>query len=215
MMITSEQMLKIEENGHKMGFLKKLMMENAGSSTAKIIVQKFHDVHLKKILIFAGLGNNGGDAFVVARHLSGYGADISIILLGENTQIKTEESKSNWLLLNKMKSSIKIIHNNSYLNLMPDIIIDGIFGTGISGNIREPHYSAINFINNSHAFIISVDIPSGLDPNTGNTYNICVKPAITVTFHKLKTGMNNKDNLCGKIYVEKIGIPLEAETDVL
>ena len=101
------------------------------------------------------------------------------------------------------------------LDFKEDIIIDGILGTGISGNIREPYASAIQYINNSKAFKLAVDVPSGLDPDSGDTSNIFVNANITITFHKMKIGMPKRKDLCGEIFVEKIGIPPEAEVGVV
>lgn len=215
MEISVEQMMHIENNSHQMGFLKKFMMENAGAAAVKKLSEKFTDLSSKDVLIFAGLGNNGGDAFVMARHLAGYGTKVQVILLGDSDKIKTEESKWNWSLLEKM-SSVKLeTGSQNKFNYNPDIIIDGILGTGISGDVREPYASAIDFINKSNAFKLSVDVPSGLDPDTGNTANKYVKADVTVTFHKMKVGMSKRKDLCGEIFVEKIGIPPEAERDVL
>lgn len=212
--ITVEQMMTIENNGHAMGFLKKFMMENAGAAAVKRLAENFPNLSSKRIMVFAGLGNNGGDSLVMARHLAGYGSNVTVVLLGEPSKIKTEESRWNWDLLTKMKS-VKLVHPSiNELNSV-DIIIDGILGTGISGDIREPYFSTIQMINNSKAFKLSVDVPSGLDPNTGKTSNIFVKADITVTFHKMKIGMPKRDDICGKIFVEKIGIPPEAEVGVL
>ena len=112
--------------------------------------------------------------------------------------------------------SVKLISGtDSNFDFEADIIIDGILGTGISGQIREPYSSAINFINNSNTYKLAVDVPSGLDPDTGNTANIVVKANLTVTFHKMKKGMQKRNDLCGEIIVEKIGIPQEAEEGVL
>jgi len=215
MEISVEQMMQIENNSHQMGFLKKFMMENAGAAVVKKLSEKFTDLSSKNVLIFAGLGNNGGDAFVMARHLAGYGSKVQVILLGNPDKIKTEESKWNWTLLEKM-SSVKLeTGSQNKFNYNPDIIIDGILGTGISGDVKEPYASAIDFINKSNAFKLSVDVPSGLDPDTGNTANKYVKADATVTFHKMKVGMSKRKDLCGEIFVEKIGIPPEAERDVL
>ena len=215
MEITVKQMMQIENNGHEMGFLKKFMMENAGSAAAKKLAEKFNDLTSKNVLVFAGLGNNGGDGLVIARHLAGYDAKVKVVLLGNPEKIKTEESQWNWNLLEKMPSIELMSGGNPDFNHIPDIIVDGILGTGISGEIREPYASAIQFINNSNAFILSVDVPSGLDPDTGDTANICVKADVTVTFHKMKVGMPKRNDLCGKIFVEKIGIPPEAENQIL
>ena len=217
MCITVEQMMQIEENGHQMGFLRKFMMENAGAASVKKLVEKFGDVKLKNVLVFAGLGNNGGDGLVIARHLAGYGLSITVFLLGEPDNIRSEECSWNWNLLKKMKSvklltDVNLEHLN---NLEFDIIIDGILGTGISGEIREPQASAITFINKSNAFKLSVDVPSGVDPDTGNKNSPHVIADITVTFHRMKVGMPKAKDVCGEIFVEKIGIPLEAEIGVL
>ncbi|MGI0063494.1 MAG: NAD(P)H-hydrate epimerase [Nitrosopumilaceae archaeon] len=215
MEITIKQMMQIEENGHQMGFLRKFMMENAGASAVRRLEEKFDNLSAKNILVFAGLGNNGGDALVMARHLAGRGSKVTIVLLGLPEKIKTEESRWNWQLLEKM-SSIKLITGTKIdFEYTADIIIDGILGTGISGTIGEPYASAIKFINESTAFKLAVDVPSGLDPDTGNTSNIYVKADVTITFHKMKIGMPKRKDLCGQIFVEKIGIPPEAEVGVL
>ena len=213
--ITVKQMMQIEENGHRMGFLRKFMMENAGASAVRRLQEKFENLSSKNILVFAGLGNNGGDAFVIARHLAGYGSKVTVVLLGLPEKIKTEESSWNWQLIKKM-NSIKLITSEK-VSFKPtaDIIIDGILGTGISGTIREPYASAIKVINDTPAFKLAVDVPSGLDPDTGNTSNIYVKADVTITFHKMKIGMPKRKDLCGQIFVEKIGIPPEAEEGVL
>jgi len=198
-----------------MGFLRKFMMENAGAAAVRRLVDKVGDVSSKKVLVFAGLGNNGGDALVISRHLAGYGAAVTLVLLGSQDKIKTEESRWNWQLLEKMSSVKLIIGEQLQYNFDADVIVDGIIGTGIAGTIREPYASAISFINKSKAFKLAVDVPSGLDPDTGNTANICVKADITVTFHKMKIGMPKRTDMCGQIFVEKIGIPPEAEVGVL
>jgi len=216
MEITVKQMMQIEENGHQMGFPRKLMMENAGAITAKHLLEKYPDLNEKKVTVFAGLGNNGGDAFVIARHLAGFGCRPTVILLGSPSKIKTEESASNWKLLEKMNSvNLVITSDPSQIILDADIIVDGILGTGVSGKIREPYSTAIDLINKYHCFKIAVDIPSGLDPDSGVVIDKCVKADVTVTYHKMKIGMPKRMEMCGEILVEKIGIPPEAEVGVL
>ena len=166
MEITVKQMMQIEENGHQMGFLRKFMMENAGAASVKCLAKKFSDLSSKKITVFAGLGNNGGDAMVMARHLAGYGANIIVVVLGDPQKIKTEESRWNFEIIKKMTLVKLVTGETPTLDFKEDIIIDGILGTGISGNIREPYASAIQYINNSKAFKLAVDVPSGLDPDS-------------------------------------------------
>ena len=140
--------------------------------------------------------------------------------MGESDNIRSEECSWNWSLLRKMKS-VKLL---TAPNLVEDlwyfqddsIIIDGILGTGISGEIREPHASAIEFINRRvWGGVVAVDVPSGLNPDTGETNKLCVNANMTVTFHRMKVGMPKRKDVCGEIFVEKIGIPPEAEIGVL
>ena len=209
MEITVDQMYQIENKGHDMGFLKKFMMENAGAAAVRRLLTKFDNIKSKNILIFVGLGNNGGDGLVMARHLAGYGSNVTVMLLGDPEKIKTEESNWNWSILQKMPSITLVSGNSLDFDFKPDIIIDGILGTGISGDIREPYASAINY------YKFAVDVPSGLDPQTGSTANIFTKCDMTVTFHKMKQGIPKRKDLTGELYAEKIGIPVEAEEGIL
>ena len=215
MEITVDQMYDIENKGHDMGFLKKFMMENAGAAAVKRLVEKFGDVESRNILIFVGLGNNGGDGLVMARHLAGYNAKVTVMLLGSSEKIKTDESNWNWSILEKMPSVKLMTGGSTDFDFKPDVIVDGILGTGISGDIREPYASAINFINQTDCFKFAVDVPSGLDPQTGETANIYTKCDVTTTFHKMKQGIPKRKDLTGELYVEKIGIPSEAEEGIL
>ncbi len=215
MEITVDQMYRIENRGHDMGFLKKFMMENAGAAAVRRLVEKFGDVESKDILVFAGLGNNGGDGLVMARHLAGHGANVTVRLLGDADKIKTEESSWNWSLLEKMPSVRLLPGDDAGLDFAPDIIIDGILGTGISGEIRDPYASAISYVNQADCFKLAVDVPSGLDPQTGETANTAARCNLTVTFHKTKQGIPKRRDLTGELFTEKIGIPPEAEEGIL
>jgi NAD(P)H-hydrate epimerase len=212
--ITAERMREIEEKGHMMGFLRIYMMENAGAAMSNYIAGRFK-VLRKRVVAVAGTGNNGGDALVVSRHLAGLGAKVTVILLGGPRDLKTEEARVNWYILEGMKSVELILAPESGKEIMQiikrsDIIIDGIFGIGIKGKIKEPHSSVIDAINSSKAFKIAVDVPSGLDPDTGEIHDKCVKADATITFHRMKTGLPGR-KVCGKIIVQHIGIPPEAE----
>ena len=215
MEITVDQMYQIENKGHDMGFLKKFMMENAGAAAVRRLVEKTGSVDSKNIVIFVGLGNNGGDGLVMARHLAGHSANVTVMLLGTPDKIKTEESNWNWSILEKMPS-VKLISGDSInFDFTPDILVDAILGTGITGEIREPYASAINYINETKCYKFAVDVPSGLDPQTGDTANIFTKCDMTVTFHKMKQGIPKRKDLTGELFAEKIGIPPEAEDGIL
>ena len=224
MEITVDQMYKIENKGHDMGFLKKFMMENAGAAAVRRLVDELGDMSQKHILVFAGLGNNGGDGLVMARHLAGYGTQVTVMLLGTPEKIKTEESSWNWSILKQMSSSVKLISVDSpdfdiSSVILPDnpadVIVDAILGTGILGVIREPFLSAINYINQADCYKFAVDVPSGLNPQTGETAEVCSKCNMTVTFHKMKQGIPKRRDLTGKLFAEKIGIPPQAEEGIL
>jgi NAD(P)H-hydrate epimerase len=215
MEISVDQMYQIENKGHDMGFLKKFMMENAGAAAVRRLVEKTGSVNSKNIVIFVGLGNNGGDGLVMARHLAGHSANVTVMLLGTPDKIKTEESNWNWSILEKMPS-VKLISGDSInFDFTPDILVDAILGTGITGEIREPYASAINYINETKCYKFAVDVPSGLDPQTGDTANIFTKCDMTVTFHKMKQGIPKRKDLTGELFAEKIGIPPEAEDGIL
>ena len=215
MEISVDDMYKIENKGHEMGFLKMFMMENAGAAAVRRLIEKFGNVEGKYIRVYVGLGNNGGDGMVMARHLSGHSAKVTVVLLGSPDKIKTDESSWNWSILQKMPSVKLVSGDFSNYDFKPDIIIDAIFGTGITGEIKEPYASAINYINKTNCFKFAVDVPSGLDPQTGDTANIYTDCDMTVTFHKMKKGIPKRKDLTGELFAEKIGIPPEAENDVL
>jgi NAD(P)H-hydrate epimerase len=226
--ITSNQMYKIEENGHEgLGMKRLLMMENAGHGTADLLVQRFgKSLKNKKIVAVCGSGNNGGDAFVACRHLAAYHANnITAILLTSPRKIHTHEAKTNWRIISKMGSIRKILMTSRPSRVLnpaievaireADIIMDGIIGTGVKGSIKEPYSSAFDKISQSNAFVLAIDIPSGLDPDTGRPSNKCIKANATVTFHRAKRGIYVGKKYTGDIYTEAIGIPPEAEEGVI
>src|SRR5687767_1210062 len=222
--ISSNQMYEIENIGHtKFGMKKILMMENAGFGVADFIIKRFKNKQVSKLKILAicGSGNNGGDAMVAARHLTCSDINLKVIFLGETSSIKTEEALTNFQIINKMNKTIELIINSKVDTkikkqvLNADIIIDGIFGTGIKGDIQDPHLSAIKWINKSKAFIISVDIPSGLNPNNGEIVSDCIRADTTITFHRIKQGLLNKKKYTGNLILKKIGIPIEVEEGII
>jgi NAD(P)H-hydrate epimerase len=228
--ITSDQMYSIEQNGDSIfGMRRFLMMENAGHGVADFVVRKFKNLNLKSKMIVAmcGTGNNGGDGFVASRHLAGYGAKVVVLLLGSPSDLRSEEARLNWSIIEKM-DSIEIIFGKELSNEIKSriakahIILDCIFGTGIKGEIRQPYASAIDAINKSKAYVLAVDVPSGFDPNTGQIHKKCIMADATITFHRLKIGFAEKEKknkkkkkYTGPVYVEWIGIPPEAERGIV
>jgi hydroxyethylthiazole kinase-like uncharacterized protein yjeF len=209
--ITSAQMAAIDTNCEYLGIRRLQLMENAGAAVANTVKKRAAS---GKVVMIAGRGNNGGDAFVAARHLSGY--DTTVILLGRKEEIKTPEALHNWNALEK--TSLSLIHVtdaamfDTSLIKNADVIIDGIFGTGIKGKLKDPESTAIDLINASDAYVISVDVPSGFDPD-GGKFEKAVQANMTLTFHKMKTGLLSKNatKFTGDVQVIDIGIPHEAE----
>jgi NAD(P)H-hydrate epimerase len=220
--ITSEQMYCIEQNGDSIfGMRRFLMMENAGHGVADFVVRKFRNLKNKMIVAICGTGNNGGDGFVASRHLAGYGAKVVVILLGSPSDLRSEEARLNWSIIEKMDSIIfgKDLTNEIKSRIAKaHILLDSIFGTGIKGEIRQPYASAIDAINKSKAYVLAVDVPSGFDPNTGQIHKRCIMANATITFHRLKVGLTEKkknNKYTGPVYVEWIGIPPEAEKGII
>ncbi len=222
--ISSNQMYEIENIGHsKFGMKKVLMMENAGFGVADFIIKKFKNKPISKLKILAicGSGNNGGDAMVTARHLTCLGINLKVIFLGDPSSIKTEEALTNFEIISKMNKTIELIMGSKMDTkikkkiLNADIIIDGIFGTGIKGEIQDPHLSVIKLINKSKSYIIAVDIPSGLNPNSGEITSNVIRANTTITFHRIKVGLLNNTKYTGDLILKKIGIPLEAEDGII
>lgn len=209
-MITVKEMRALEINSTSLGVPTLLLMENAGRSVKDEIVTRFeNNVKEKQVYIFVGHGGKGGDALVTARHLAGEGANVNVILLGEN---KHEDAVLNLNAIEEMDFSIKMITVKDVEELKPltaDILVDGMLGTGFSGRPREPFRTAIKVFNQSKGYKVSIDVPSGINADTGEAFqDEYVKPDLVVTFHDMKPGLL-KYNF--NIVVKKIGIPPEAE----
>lgn len=215
-------MMVTDANCEYLGLSRLCLMEAAGKSlgeeVAKIAVFAF--AKPVKVLMFTGSGGNGGDAFVAARYLLNRGYDVDIFMLKEN--IHSKEAKINYEILKNMKPRLSrlTIHNLKTLedinscNISDNesIIVDGILGTGIKGSLQENIKRAIGIINESKGLKISIDVPSGMDPLTGEIGDIAVVPDYTISFHKIKTGVRDADEeLVGGLVTADIGIPLEAE----
>lgn len=231
--ISSSQMYQIENNGDSIYSMKKiLMMENAGSRVADFLIDEFKENILNKsIVAVCGKGNNGGDALVAIRHLSGYilarnksdnKINLSVILLCRPDELKTPESILNWQIISKMESIRKFTFESNSITEIEDeiknssIILDGIFGTGIKGEIKEPFSKVIETINykKGTTFILAVDIPSGLDPDSGKIIDKAISADATITFHRPKHGLLKNLEIVGRLIVKKIGIPFESEKGV-
>ncbi len=217
--ITSSEMAAIDENAEWLGVPRVLLMENAGAWIARIVYQWLGGVAGARVAVFCGTGNNGGDGLAAARHLAGLGAEVIVILVGDHEKIRSREARINFEAVRAMRESIKLFIIRTIEDLEKirreieesEVIVDAIFGTGIRGPIAEPWRSAIQLINSLKSLKIAVDIPSGLNPDTGEAGDTCVNADVTVTFHRPKRGMPAAADYCGEVIIAPIGIPPEAE----
>jgi NAD(P)H-hydrate epimerase len=179
-------------------------MENAGRAVAEVAAEMLG--HKKRIAVFCGKGNNGGDGFVCARHLLAKKKSVDIYLLGRTKDLKGSALKNLKILMNLGKKVIKIPDLITWDKIKTkiehcDLIIDGILGIGLRGNVEEPLSTIIKDINNSKAPILSIDTPSGLDADTGKPHGICIRATKTVTFVATKKGFLKKK---AKIYTGRV-----------
>ncbi|MCX8172661.1 MAG: NAD(P)H-hydrate epimerase, partial [Archaeoglobaceae archaeon] len=196
-LINSRDMRILDLNCEYFGLSRLQLMENAGKAIAEEIMKRFND---GKVAVFAGGGNNGGDGFVAARHLKGF--EIEIYLAGE---IKSDIAMKNFEILKKANFKI-----NKVSECEADIIVDALLGTGISGKPKGEYATAIEIINRTKAFKVAVDVPSGLNADTGE-YELAVKSDLTITFHKMKPGILKAREICGEVVIKDIGIPKQFE----
>ncbi len=213
--MTPKDMMVVDANAEAMGISRSSLMENAGCSLAQKIVDL---VEPGRVTIFAGVGGNGGDGFVAARHLLNYGFTVEVLLLGHPCQFKSTETRNNWQVLERIDSRLSdleltVVTDASQIKETgSDILIDALLGTGARGKIREPFATAIDVLNQSKGIKVTVDIPSGLDPLTGVVLHKAVKADHTITFHRKKIGLEKASaDYVGTLHVCDIGIPRDAE----
>jgi NAD(P)H-hydrate epimerase len=207
-MIRGSEMAVVDGNAAALGVPRKQLMESSGNAIADAVRE--HAAEGADVCIVAGRGNNGGDGFVAARFLDDY--DVRVRLLGRAGTISTTIARENWDALEAAEYDAGEWRDSTAVDLgSPDLVVDAMLGTGISGDLREPAATAAAAINDSDATVISVDVPSGLDAETGELAANAVDPDHVVTFHDTKPGLADLD---ASVTVAGIGIPPAATTFV-
>jgi NAD(P)H-hydrate epimerase len=189
-----------------------VLMENAALAVLDVALGILDDFRVRKVLVLCGGGNNGGDGLAVARHLHNRGADVTVALTIDPARFKGD-ALVNWQIIDAMRLSV--------IDAKPDIIrafddalvIDAIFGTGLSEPPREPFSAIVQAIADSENPVLAVDVPSGLDCDTGEPLGpAAVVADRTVTFVAPKAGFLNPAaaRYLGEVIVGDIGCPREA-----
>jgi len=224
--VSAEEVLIADKNAQWLGIPLIHLMECAGYSIADEVIKRYKVSEKSTVVIFCGTGNNGGDGFVTARHLAAFNIKSLVVLFGHPENIRTTASKYNWeVIRDKVNYMVKtvVIRDSTDLKKIKllnenkkriGLIIDGLLGTGISGTLREPISTAIDFINElreeTAINVVSIDLPSGMNPNTGEVTHKAVKADLVIALHRNKNGLDIKSDFIEEVVIRSIGIPYEA-----
>ena len=204
-MFTTDRMAAVDANAAALGVPRKQLMESSGNAVARTVRDLVEPG--SRVTIVAGRGNNGGDALVAARFLDAF--DTHTLLLGRAETISTDIARENWDALVEAEYDTEEVQDSQAIDLgNPDLVVDAMLGTGITGGLREPEATAARAMNDADATVLSVDVPSGVDADTGEHSSRAVDADHVVTFHDSKPGL---DSLDADVRVEDIGIPATAE----
>lgn len=195
------------------------LMENAGRGVFELLVSLKAQGPIK---ICVGKGNNGGDGFVIARHLHNAGIPVELFLLADPGQL-AGDAATNYQVASRMgiplQADPELQDRESFRKFLEpaEWIVDALLGTGVQGSIREPFATAIQLINAAPANKLAIDLPSGLDCDTGVPLGDCVVAAQTATFVAEKKGFANPDSkaFTGTVHVLDIGAPRQIIAELL
>lgn len=207
-MISCREMKEMDRYAiEEIGIPSIVLMENAALKVVKNI-----NPQANRIVFVCGIGNNGGDGLAVARHLYLSGKDTAVFILGDPER-GTKDFLVNHGILRKLGVEMKEVAEGNMLEDLrksiqgSDLVVDAIFGIGISREVTGLYRKAIEIVNESGKPVIAVDIPSGLNGDTGQPMGAAVKARWTITFHRMKKGLANAEEYTGEVIVEDIGIP--------
>ena len=213
--VTSEIMRSLDrKTAESLGVRSSILMENAGRSVAQAIIGEFDAQAKKGVVVFCGKGNNGGDGFVAARHLINRGYHVDVVFFGRSQDL-SEDAAMNYAALGRITDVIHELKDitgfdrtDIYLK-EKGIIIDALLGIGIKGPVKEPYTGAIHMINDSGLPVVAVDIPSGIDADTGAVAGIAVRAKKTITFGLAKIGLvvYPGAEFAGHVEIADISIP--------
>lgn len=211
--LSAEEMAECDREAMKLfGISGQILMENAGAGIARWIADRFAPIRGKTVSIFSGKGNNGGDGFVVARHLANAGARVQVFVW---SRPQRGDAARNLDILKRISRaapdevSITSVSASHLSSLHSDLIIDSVFGTGFSGTVKPAYRKVFQWINAQSAPRVAVDIPSGVNGTTGKADRDSIRATVTLTLGTVKRGLlcNEGRDLSGEVHVIDIGIP--------
>ena len=214
-LVTASEMQAMDRRTiESFGLPGRILMENAGRGAAAFLITLFPDIAKRRVGVVAGRGNNGGDGYVIARCLSQRDVDVTVFLLSERARV-TGDAAANLELLSPLGVPVVEIPNLEAFDTVRasmrdrDLWIDAILGTGLRSEVRGYFREMIDFINSLGRPVFAVDIPSGLNADTGQPCGTCIRAHATATFGFAKTGHFQFPGtaLTGKLHVVDIGIP--------
>lgn len=192
----------------------RVLMENAGRGATRCFLERIYEKNRGRVGVIAGRGNNGGDGFVMARYLAQRGIEVCVFLLSTQDRVQGDAA-ANLNLLNALNVPVIEMPDEQHLNDHRTQLhhvacwIDAIFGTGLNADVRGYYKTVIDFINAMQNPVFAVDIPSGLNADTGQPCGTAIRAAATTTFGFPKIGhvVHPGVEYCGQIDVIDIGIP--------
>ncbi len=190
-----------------------LLMENAGRAFVDALAAECGPLEGRRVLVVCGMGNNGGDGFVIARHLANRGADVLAVLLGKPEMLKGDARTTYAIVRNMVgpRLTLREFTDAGHLPNLPeaDVVVDAVLGTGFSGEVTGMYRSAIELMNGRAWFVASVDIPSGVSAADGTVADVAVHATLTVTMGLAKIGhyLGAGADHAGKVVVADISIP--------
>lgn len=206
----AEQMRSVDRAAEEMCAIPSIvLMENAALACVEELKKDFQ-LDKMRVAVFCGKGNNGGDGLAIARHLYNIGADVKVYLVNGNEF--AGDAKTNFDIINAMDVAVDTIADTDGLEYVVrsyDIIVDAILGTGIKGTVRGAAFDVIRLINENSKYVLSVDVPSGIDSDSGEICGTCINADKTVTFAAYKVGMfmYPAADCVGEVVVAPISIP--------
>lgn len=204
--VTTEQMRALDRRAMDAGTPGRVLMDRAGLAVARKAAALG-----RRILLLAGKGNNGGDAIVAARHLAAMGCEPTLALFCRRGELSGDP-----LAHFQELGNVPVLEFPNLNQLSAEVIVDGLLGTGLSGDVREPVASAIRWVNEQPAKVIAIDLPSGLDSDTGEVHGVCVRADVTMTMGLPKIGLlrPSATDWVGALEVADIGFPSEFVAEI-